>query len=249
MLLLIGIFLTILSCSTEPENQSYINISDQYEIKIHQELSPEGGLPSIVLKTLEKQDCLNSYISNHTIYSEGKTQIFINEILVEGECISGNDFIDEEIKINSDHSHQDVEIVVKNIIHNHGIIQSTDEDIDLQLDNFDGLKVVKTHIHRIQPKMFWGSFSSNNSELINALQEYIGEIDLHLSKIKGDYGWFYMDNNENVSVYESENDYGFMISTEEDLEKITLKLLEFKELDSSLVFQATNYDGRVINID
>lgn len=250
LLFYIGFSIVYSGCSKETESESFVNIADQYEIQLSQELSINGGIPSVIIASLEPQDCLNSYISHQTIFSEEKIQLFINEILTEGECESGNEIIREKISINPTKSKLPIEINLKSVINNSGVLCSSDLAFDLKLDKFYGLRVTKTHVNRILPKMIWGSYSLSDEVISQQIASYIKDLDSNEFTMRGDYGYFYKAVDNSITVYsnEIEGNTSFMITNTSDFEKFESKMWEFKQLDPSLIFQATNYNGSLLNI-
>jgi len=240
--------LIFIGCSTDPVQEDFVNVEDQYELRLHQLLSSNGSLPTLQITSIETHNCLNSYISHIAVISEEKTRIYLNEILTEGECISGNEIVSENILINTSNSALPIEINVKSIIHNTGVLYSDNTQFELDLHQFDGLKIIKTQINKVQPNMIWGSYSLSNNGISDQISQYINEVDLDYSEPKGDYGFFYVAQDNSVKIYEDDSDLTFLISSENDFENFKTKIQEFKQMDQSLVFQATNYDGSTLNI-
>lgn len=247
----IGFSLTIMGCNKEPQSEDFVNINDQYEVKLHQELSATGGLPSLNITSIEPQECTNSYISLQTIISPKKLQVFLHDILTEGECISGSEYVSEDVIIDMINPELSIEINLKNVIKNSGILFSNDNEFDLKLQKFDGLKISKTQLNRILPGMMWGNYSVLDENIAQQLAEYISDSDYIQSIIKGDYGHFYVATDNSIVVYKNENEDNttFLINNNEDFESFTSKMLEFKDLADGLVLQATNYDGSTLIIE
>ena len=236
------------SCSEDLETHSVINVGEQYEIQLNQTLSEDGGLPTLDITTLEPQMCTNTHISLQTIISEQKIKIFLNDLFVEGECIPGNHIISEEVLLETQKQAIPFEISLKNAIDNKGMLHSGAEEFELVLNQFDGLKISKTHINRVQPGMLWGSYSISDDNSSDQLTQYIHDLNNGTAHLKGDYGLFYLAQDDAVNIYNSNYEVSFLISTNEAFHKIKSRIQEFKDLDSSLNFEATNYNGSTINI-
>lgn len=240
-----------MSCSKEADPEGYVNIDHQYELKIHQQLTPEGSRPSIFISSIEPQECMNAYISHQTVISDQKMFLILNNILTEGDCEVGSTLINEEIRIDLEATELPLEINVKNIVTNTGTLVSDGSQYDLSLKQFDGLKISKTTINKIQPQMIWGSYSTSENSTDESLSQLLNELDLKDDELKGDYGHFYVAQDNSVSIYDHSTDVhsSFMITIKDDIEKFQSRLLEIKENDPSLVFQATYYNGNSINIE
>lgn len=238
------------SCTEEPEAESFVNIENQYEVRLSQQLSPEGGVPALEILSLEPHECQNAFISHHTIFDEGKFLLFLNDIHTEGECVSGNQIIGEDILIGNSLNITPFEINLKNIVVNPGTLHIDHLDFETNFDSFDGLKVTRTQIHRIHPGMIWGSFSSKFEQTIEDVMEFIHDNQNTTELVSGDYGHFYVAPDKSVTIYNSpiEHESTFSTSSTISIFELENKLMEIKEIDESLVFMATNYDGSAINI-
>ena len=248
--LFIGIILINSGCSKQADPLNFVNIDDQYELQLHQTLSPNGGIPSLQINTIRKQECSNAYISHFSTISDNKIQIFLNDILTEGDCISGNEIITEEINLDSPNSAIPIEIILQEVVKNKGTLFTDKTEFELILGEFDGLKISKTHIKRIRPNMIWGSYASSNEAIITQISQYLKSLDLKITYVKGDYAHFYINQDESAIIYNSEieNQITFLIATDEMFENIKSNIQQLKILDPSLVFQATNYDGSALYI-
>lgn len=247
-LLYIVFFLILIGCSKNTEDHSIVNVGDQFEIRLHQKLTPTGGVPSFLINSLEPQDCVNSVISHQTIFSDSKIELFLNDIYVEGSCILGNEIIRDEILLETQKEAIPIEISLMNIISNNGILFADDSGFELELKQFDGLKISKTHINKIRPNLIWGSYTLSNSDLSNQIKQYFQSLDNSEPIQKGDFGFFYLAQDGSVSIYNNEGEISFLISTDESFDNFNSKIQDFKTIDESLVLQATNYDGSAINI-
>lgn len=248
----LGISLLLFGCSKEPETQGFINIDDQYEIQLHQDLTPEGGQPALHVSSLEPHECTNSYISYQTLVSEEKLQLFLHDILTEGECETGNEIVSEHVPIAISSGSLPIEINLKNVVKNSGTLYTDDIEFDLKLDRFDGLKISKTTINKIHPRMIWGSYSLSNQSIADEIQVYLHDVDDITAIHKGDFGHFYLAQDNSVVIYgeeEKEERITFLITNKKDLSEFESKFQEFKLLDQSLTIQATNFDGSTLIIE
>lgn len=238
------------ACTEDPEPHSIINIADQYEVKLHQMLSENGGLPALQVNTLDLQECENAFISHIATLSHDKIRIILNDVVVEGNCLPGSQIVSQDILMHTSNRAVPIEINLKNAITNLGILQSNEEDFEIDFTQFNGLKISRTRINKIQPEMLWGSYSFSNPEIAAQFEDYLLSIENKKLKPVGDYGYFYLGHDDVVIVYESEASQGdaFLISTDLDFVSIQQKFEEFKALDEGLVLQATNYDGSTLNI-
>ncbi len=246
----IGMILVLAGCTKEAQPHSIVNIGDQYEIKLHQELSENGGLVSLQINSLDLQNCENATIAHQAIISDQKIQIVLDDIKLEGSCVPGPAIISEEILMQTSNPSVPFEINLKNAVLNYGTLYSDKSEFEIIFSQFDGLKISRTHVNRVRPGMIWGSYSTSEVDVADQLQTYLQSIDNGMNELKGDYGHFYYSQDESVVIYnhEEQYDFSFLLTSIEDFEMVKDKFLELKGLDASLVLKATNYDGSDINI-
>ena len=246
-ILFLGLLL-IMGCDSDPESESFVNVSYQYELRLHQGLSENGGIPAVQIISIEEQECKNAFISYQTLLNEEKILVYLNDIIVEDECETGNQKIRQLIGLPVLSATTPIEIQLKDVIRNQGLLHKNDLEFELDLHQFDGLKITRTKVRRIREQMLWGRYSSNNEEVLESIDEYLKSIDRNDVKIIGDYGYFYLDHNREVHLDEASDGNGFLISTDENFKEIKTRILELKEEFPSLEFEATNYAGSTMNI-
>ena len=185
---------------------------------------------------------------DHIFLSESKIQLYLNEIVLEGECISGNQKISEIISLPTTVAAFPIEIQLKDIIANNGLLKQVDDELSIELQKFDGLKITRTSVKRIEKQMIWGSFNSELQVAVETVQSYLNGLSQENTHESGDYGYFYIDHNDLIHL--SSESYGndFLISTDESFKEIQNRIAELKLDFPGLQFEATNYNGSTINI-
>ena len=247
-ILSLGLFM-IIGCTSDPVSESFVNVSYQYELRMHQGLSENGGIPAVQIISIDEQECINSFISYQTLLNQEKILVYLNDIVLEDECETGNQKIRQLIDLPTSLSTTPLEIQLKDVIRNQGLIHKNDLEFELELHQFDGLKISRTKIRRVRKDMLWGRFSSNNQDALDSVDEYIKALDRNDVKIIGDYGYFYLDHNREVHLDAASEGIAFLISTDENFKEIKTRILELKEEFPSLEFEATNYAGSTMNIE
>lgn len=237
-------------CSNDLEPINVINVSEQFELKLHQILSSEGGLPAIQINSIETNDCENAFISHQVVISDDLIQVFLNDVRVEGNCEPGGEIVSEEILVSNPYQSIPIEIILKNAITNQSTLHSNSSGFEIVFEQFDALKVSRTRLNRIRPGMLWGSYTITNESVREELIAYLDFIENKNVKVQGDYGHFYLSQDNSVVIQSQDeiNDFTFLVTTEEDLADFENNMRFFKELAPSLVLSATNYDGNSVNI-
>jgi len=247
---LMAIILLSSGCQKNLEEAGFINLQPEYEIFLNQELTPEGGKPALLVKTISEVECANSFISYQNIKVDDLLTIRLNSVSQEGTCVPDPIIIEENINLDIAEGSQNFNISLRDVVDNPGTIQSNILEISLNLESNFGFKISRSRLQKIQKNMVWGYFHSDDPELLAVVQNSISDLSNGLSVAKGDYGFFYVSPEENVVLHnETENTINsFLISTDVSFEYLIDMVEALKEEDSSFSFHATNYDGREINI-
>lgn len=249
--LILGFLLILLtSCENDLGSESFVNLDDEYELFVTQELSPNGGLASLEIRTSHELACSNYSIPYELILNPQDILLIIDNLTIEGSCIAQPTIISEVVDFDLDNSEKNISISLQDVVSNSGKISSTEEEISLELQSNDGLKISKARINRIPKYMMWGDIEKGEASSISEINTYIESIRLSTDVKKGDYGYFYINNSNNLQFYDSANNSNntFAFFSETSLMKIEEKISEIKENDPTLVFQMTIYDGQTINV-
>ena len=248
--LIFGCFFLLNGCSSDLEPINVINVSEKYELKLYQLLSKDGGMPALQVTSIDPHECENAYISHLAKITDEKIEVFLNDIIVEGDCIEGNEYVNLNVLLSNPLASMPVEITLANAITNQSTLHSSKTGFEIEFEQFDALKISRTKLNRIRPEMIWGSFYLSDIVVREQFLGYLESVDNSNIKLIGDYGHFFLEQDNSLIIYDQDEEYQFtfLLTTQEDFEIFETQINLFKELDPSLVLRATNYDGNTINI-
>ena len=249
LLLILSCFL-FSSCQGDLENESFINIEDEYEFFISQELSSSGGLAALNVKSTHELGCSNYSIPYQLEINQENIKLVLNKVSLEGECLSPSSYVNQVLDLGFQDSEKNITIVLQDIVSNSGKIKVTEDNISLNLNSNDGIKISKAKISRIKKNMMWGSIQNGSQSSIDKIKELFTSIDNGKFVTPGDYGLFYVANSTDLQFYDALYTpiTSFALFSDSDLKFIEAEIKNIKESDPALVFNLTLFDGQTINV-
>ena len=146
---------------------------------------------------------------------------------------------------------KNITILLQDVLSNSGKIKATDDEISLNLTSNDGIKISKVKINRIKKNMMWGAVQSGVQSSIDDINSLFESINNGTVVTQGDYGLFYVDNSDELQLYNTDytSDESFILYSDSELSDIMTEVQKIKESDPSLVFTLTLFDGQTINVE
>lgn len=240
----------IASCQNELENESFINLDDEYELFVTQELSSNGGLPALNVKTLDELECSNYTIPYLLELTPNDIKLLLSKVTLEGTCISQPSYINQNLNFGLQENERNINILFQDIVSNSGKLKVTENEISLNLTSNDGIKISKAKINRIEKNMMWGYIQNGTNSSVNKIKDLLDNVNNGKEIKQGDYGLFYIGNSNDLQFYESANDNLISIALFSDInfDLLNSEIQNIKESDPSLVLNMTLFDGQTINV-
>ena len=238
------------SCQSDLENQSFINLQDEYELIISQELSEDGGLAALNIRTIHELECSNYAIPYQLDLGSQDIKVVLNKVSLEAKCIALGGYISQKLNFDFHNNEKNISISIQDIFSNSGKIVVTDDQINLALTTNDGIKISKTKINRIKKGLMWGSIQSGTPTSVELIKELFLSVNNGKSILLGDYGLFYVNNLADLQLYDSEVNpiETFILFSDSKIDDVQSKIQQIKENDPTLVFKMTLFDGQTINV-
>ena len=239
------------SCQKDLDKASFINLEDEYELFISQELSIDGGLASLLISTTQELGCSNYSIPFQIDNNSENIKVVISTVNLEGTCIAPPSVINQMLNFGLYNNEKNITILLQDVLSNSGKIKATDDEISLNLTSNDGIKISKVKINRIKKNMMWGAVQSGVQSSIDDINSLFESINNGTVVTQGDYGLFYVDNSDELQLYNTDytSDESFILYSDSELSDIMTEVQKIKESDPSLVFTLTLFDGQTINVE
>lgn len=239
-------------CVKEADQTTIINIDTEFALEVQQELQAGKNPMQIVIQTIQAPNCTNSSI----LYSSevDGTQIDLSiKGISEGEpCFIGNQNISEVSNFFLANGTYNMDITVRDVVINSGIVEISNEKIKLDLQSLDGIRLGKTEVNIIPDDYFWGTISFSESEYTSAAIAFETELkakflDSELSD--GNYSHFEM-NNGAIQFPDQEQTNSIQIHFIHQLnfnkEELDAMLGQFREAYPSVILEGFTGFGETI---
>lgn len=238
------------SCQNDLANESFINLEDEYELSISQELSINGGLAAMNIKTIHELDCSNYSIPYFLDINKENIDIIISKVNLEGTCLASSSYINQSLEFGFQDDEKSITIALQGIVSNSGKIIVTDDKISMSLTSSDGIKISRAKINRVQKGLMWGSIISGTQNSIVQIKEIFSSIDKGTIVKTGDYGLFYVASSTELIFYDAEypSAHSFVLFSDSSFEDIMDQINNIKENDPTLVFNLTLFDGQTVKV-
>lgn len=235
--------ISFVSCSKDIDSTQVINLEKQYNIQLHQSLSNEGAIPSLLLSSVEFQECTNTTISFETNITNASAAINLLNVELDGECVVSTISVEEIIDLGNLVEEKEIVISLSDVIDNQGILTDENDQFSLVMESEDGIIISHNEINKIKNGMLWGFVSNIESD---DFFDFLGSVEQSYTFDTGDYGHFYIDmDNEihNDAISNHPNSTSFLISTNLPWEEMEERAQVFKSAHPNLTGRFYFHNG------
>ena len=247
-LLLIGIFTT--SCVKEEPEPVIINtIESEFQIIPWQILNPGSSDFSLIIRSDEVQDCLNSELDANIDWIGNTLNIQINGIVQNEPCNQGQAYAESNLTLDMAPGLYDFVINLGSSIQNTGTIEIDTDVFKLDLTDNTGIALIQDSLLRIEEGVSWGYLDDRlvgtlvNPEINASISE---EINIVTTFREGNYGHFEVgDLNSIIIAGSPDNVTSMLLDTRKSGAWQQLKeiLLEAETKYPDLKYRFTRWDG------
>ena len=243
------------SCSLfqDPNEQTMINIEEEYRVDLWQDLVPGENPLEIVVSTVISSPCNNSEMRLAKVVSGSKIFVSIIDIINPTNCEPTSDPLLNSVLFDLSSGSYDVDFDLDLAVSNNGVLDITESNFSLNMDTPNGIKMGITNLQRIPNDRIWGSIEvSNESELslinnfLNSLQQYSNPTH---GLSSGNYGHFSINNQGGVSLY-GEPAHSlmrhFIVHSNANPQEIKFLFEGFRQSNPGSTLLAVNSDGTTL---
>jgi len=183
------------SCSLieDPEEITIVNIGTDYFLEVSQKLSQGPNPFQIDISSIDKDHCQNSSISLSTIHHGQDITLNLKDIIDPAKCIPLEESVKAEVDLNLEVGLYNINVSLKDITQNRGILEVTGERFKMELETENGIVVLRQEIQIIPDGYFWGQFKINDIQDLSSVKSFLIELQKeHLDNDlnDGNYGYF-----------------------------------------------------------
>jgi len=252
MALAIGLAVMMSSCTKDPNDPGIIvDVSQTFKLSLFEQVDTLQNQFYLQASTIENQECSNFTIDYSVERISGKIIVSLNEILPPDDCQGGEGPAMADIQIGYlIPGTYEVEINLRNVVKNTGILQVQPSYFYLEMNEDAGLILEQDFLYRIPESTIWGYVAYNSSNLENAANNFLSELYEMTAPFNGPsgfYGHFTFTVNAGVQVHATQYNTEFgqyllrrMAATEVDL----VNLIEFyRDSNPGLVIKIVSSQG------
>lgn len=210
--LLCCIVFAAISCELGGDEVQVVpDIEETFRVDLWEDLTRTQRSFTLGFEAIEELPCENDGIAYNLDKdpSDGKFTLTIENIKLEdGDCLGGSSIAEEAIEVsNLPLGVHDIQINLRDVIVNKGILEVSEKGYEIILDSHAGLAFQNWELMRIPEQSFWGYAgfigrpSSNERidspvKFIEGMRAYANEITPEI----GYYGYFKVDSLSNMTI-------------------------------------------------
>gem|GEM_PF-4388225 len=251
-IVIFSMMLIFVGCSKNLNDVDYVNISQELMVSLGQNLTDEGGKPTIILESNQVFECSNVDINFSKIETNENIQIDINDIVIPqpNECLQPGKSAKLSLQLNKISGKRKLQFLLRNTVSNTGEIEITEDKMILRIFDQNGIDIGTNNLNFIPRNTIFGKISLdslNNSEEKSEIMDFIKAISISNFKPKpGNYGHFFVGFDDEIVFFEfninSENVINFFIQVDHVDPRVE-ELQQFLGTYHKLSYEITTWNG------
>lgn len=213
------LLLTLFSCRKDKDQDTNLilnNLTDEFQISLLENLSPNGKQLVMRVKTLEEVACENANLDYSLEQSTGKIIISINEIDLPSnqDCISNPMFLVTDIPLGQiPDGSTDLEVNLRESVQNVGELHHEESHYRISLRTQHGIDLPYKKLFKIQEGSIWGYIGhrTENSPIVDQFFSDLTQLTAEGDYEQGNYGHFiYNKSAEETVSFEDNHELPFI---------------------------------------
>ena len=175
-----------------------IDVPKDFNAKMWQILTDNGGDFALVLSTTKTQACNNTAVNAFPNIYGSNVIVTIKDITTPTTCLGNGDFARDTMDVaHLSNGQYDFQLNLKDAIFNKGSLTVTDTKYALSMESQNGIIVDAADLLRVPNNIIWGLVNYDNGSDVQADQflSDIKSVAHNISLDKGEYGHFQINNN------------------------------------------------------
>lgn len=197
------------SCLKEPQVEQFVDISNVFEINLHQSLG-EFRTALVQLDILEDQQCEDVKIISNLLETSQDVILEISAIEIPNNCNSGINHINKQHELTKLSGNYNFVVNLAEAEANTGQITISQNDVQIEFQNLEGISANHLSLRMIEDNFLWGYFENKDQlysldEIKNLLFSVNPELALNPTKSPAYYGFFEIFEDQRIELSEEKN--------------------------------------------
>jgi len=238
----LAICICCIACTDSPPAITIVQLEENVELRLWQDLSPEGSIPQLLLKTTEIYNCPEAEILSEYTVSNNTVELSIESIEIPEDCNTVTlQNITKKHELELEEGDYQMHVHLSDVVTHEGILEFGESQIKLSLNSSTGIKYSNATLNRLPNNSLWGYI--DDPVLQN---EFISSIDRETDKVflEGDYAYLTKMPDGTIQINDNQQKEGFLMQyrSNESWSTILAKLNSMHIIDPTNVY-LQNYSG------
>lgn len=250
----LAILMCFAGCSyfNDPGSELILNLDNEFEVEMKEHLIPGGRDLRFSITSLSRVDCEDAELTLETERSGDAISITISDIVTTPECSGGTSFPEGEALFQVRRKQYDLMIQVKEQVSQQGLLDVSDTEYQINLDNTKGFVVDRTVLKKIPENFAWGYIQPIDDEQKTFVYDFLSTNGLVYRPLvnlaPGHYSYFNISEDGTITIEDKpysgmSEEIGF---TNVDLAKIKPIIAQFKDANPAIKITMNFSDGTIL---
>lgn len=177
---------------------SLIDVPKDFNAKMWQLLTDDGGDFALVLSTTKAQACNNTVVNAYPNIYGSNVIVTIKDLTAPTNCLGTSDFARDTADVSHlANGKYNFQLNLKDAVFNKGLLSVTDTKYTLAMETQNGIIVDATDLMRVPNNIVWGlvNYDNGNDAQADQFLSDLKSVAHIISLDNGEYGHFQINNN------------------------------------------------------
>ena len=181
------------ACDRKANEEKIIDVEKEFNVQMWEKLDAYGGSLQFVVTTIKSQPCGNTRIEMNSHRVDSKLTITINSLIKPVSCNNVSEPAVDTLTIgNLSAGSYNININLKDVVLNNGILTVKDNVYKVYLPKQDGISLITPELLRVPSGTIWGyvSFDTGQDAKLVKFFDNLNKIATPITIPSGNYGYF-----------------------------------------------------------
>ena len=181
------------ACDKKANEEKIIDVEKEFNVQMWEKLDVYGGSLQFVVSTIKNQPCGNTRIEMNSNQIDSKLTITIKSLIQPALCNNVSQSAVDTLTVgNLSTGSYNININLKDVVLNNGILTVKDNTYKLYLNKQDGISLITPELLRVPSGTIWGyvSFDTGQDAKLLKFFDNLNKLATPITIPSGNYGYF-----------------------------------------------------------